>query len=409
MSETFERYSNLLQSSRILVGVTASVAAYRVIDVIRLARRHGASVKVLMTKKATRYVTRHILRWASGSTVHVDARGRPLHVELGEWCSIYIIAPCTLNTLAKIAHGICDNLVTLTAQYVIGRGKKLLLVPCMSLPMWENSITQSNVQKLRLLGIHVLQPDISEGRAKFPEPELIVEKMIDLSCPLDMTGIKVLVTAGATREYIDPVKFLTTPSTGLTGVYFAREAYARGASVHLVLGYVSDRAEKLLRDVNIHVHRVKTTEEMYNVVKSLCQEHAFDIAIFTAAPLDYSLEPKFDKKIDTDSIEELSIRLKKAPKVIDAADNVKVKIGFKAEWNISEDLLISRSTERLQKHGLDIVVAHDVSRGLGFGTVHDSVLIIDRVGLVHRLEKVHKRELARLVLTRALKELRLAR
>ena len=407
MSESLERLSSLLQDVNVVLGLTGSVAVYRVVDVVRILRRHGADVRVVATREALKYVTKRLLEWASGREVHTRFGSEPMHVKLSDWCHVYAVAPCTFNTLCKIANGIADNLVTLTAQCVLGSGKPLLLVPCMSLSMWNSPILRRALDVLGSVpNVHILKPDIAEGRAKFPSINRIVEKIVDLAEPRDMIGLRVLVTAGATREYVDPIKYFTTPSSGLTGVYFAREAYARGAEVHLVLGYCSEQAREVLQDTEIRVHQVKTTEEMYLKVRELCKNYSFDIGIFSAAPLDYQLDKKFSKKIDTDSTRELTLVLKLAPKVIEAADNVKVKVGFKAEWDVPQDELIRKAELRMMQYDLDLVVAHDVSQGLGFGTTHDSVLLISRLGIVEKLERVHKRELARRVLSRAVSLLR---
>ncbi len=407
MSETLERLSGLLQDTSVLVGLTGSVAVYRMVDVVRTLRRHGADVRIVTTREALRYVTRRLLHWASGHRVHTRFTGEPAHVKLSDWCQLYAVAPCTFNTLCKIANGIADNLVTLTAQCVLGSGKPLLIVPCMSLSMWNSPVLRRALDTLQSIpNVHILRPDIAEGRAKFPSNVRIVERIIDLTAPKDMIGLRVLITAGATREYIDPTKYITTPSSGLTGAYFAREAYARGAEVHLVLGYCSDHVWEILKDVEAHVYQVKTTEDMYLKVRELCRNYNFDVAVFTAAPLDYQVDPKFDSKIDTDSVRELVLKLRLAPKIIEAADNVRVKIGFKAEWNISQDELIRKAEARMLQHGLDLIVAHDVSQGLGFGTLHDSVILLSRIGIVEKFEHVHKRELARRVLSRAVALLR---
>jgi phosphopantothenoylcysteine decarboxylase/phosphopantothenate--cysteine ligase len=214
----------------------------------------------------------------------------------------------------------------------------------------------------------------------------------------------VLVTGGATREFIDPVKFISTPSSGLTGIYFAREASAQGAKTVLVLGYCSRQYEKLLDNVdNIEIIRVKTTREMYDSVKQVLETRKVDIAVFTAAPLDYMLSGQgHTTKINSEKVDKLTIELVRAPKIIELVRDLDcVKVGFKAEWDVPESELIRRARSRLIQYMLDMVIVHDVSRGLGFETTHDSVLVVDKFGLVTRLERVHKRELARTILHRA--------
>ncbi len=407
MSESIELESNLLKDKNILIGVTGSCASYKSVDLCREARKHGGRVRFVVTRNATKFITVNLLRWACNDIVYYpdSEEGIPMHVQLSEWCDLFCIYPCTLNTLSKIVNGITDNPVSLCAVSCMGLNKRILIVPAMSLSMWNSPITRRIIRELLTLSnVDIVEPEISADKAKLASPDRVVEKMIDLTNVNDLENRKVLITAGSTREYIDPIKYITTPSSGLTGAYFAREAVSRGAEVYLVCGYMSTRARELLRDLySIHILNVKTTRDMYNTVREICDNIKIDIAIFSAAPLDFELIERFESKIDTDKIDRLNISLVKAPKVIEAADNVKVKIVFKAEWNVNHDTLVKRSMLRMYEHNIDIVVAHDVSRGLGFETIRDSVLILDRYGLIRRLENVHKRELARKVLTLASK------
>jgi len=405
--EKIERLSNLLSNTNILIGISGSCSAYRAVDLCRIARKHGANVRFVVSRSGLRFVTLDLLKWASNNDVYYPncERGRALHIEFADWCNIYCIYPCTLNTMSKIASGICDTPVTLCALSCLGFNKKVLIVPAMNISLWNNAITRKVLRELKIISnIHIIEPDIVEDKAKLPSPERVIEKIIDLSAQPDLENLKILITAGSTREYIDPIKYISTPSSGLTGIYFAREASCRGAEVYLVCGYISKKCEDLIKDVyNVHIYRVKTTRDMYNTVREICRNVKIDIAIFTAAPLDYELETRFDKKIDSDVVDSIELKLRKAPKVIEAADNVKLKIAFKAEWNVEERDLVKRSLVRMFDLDLDMVIAHDVSKGLGFETEKDTVLLIDRNGVIRKFENIHKRELARNILTIARK------
>lgn len=407
LRERLEVESSLLKDKNVLVGITGSVSSYRSVDLCRKLRKNLANVRIVTSRSALKYVTRDLLSWAvNGEVYDIDScDGRPIHVELAEWCHVYCICPCTLNTMSRICTGSVSDLPSLCAVSVLGLGKPLILVPAMSQAMWNSPITRRIVRELQMISnVRVVQPDISAGKAKLPSIDRIFEIIVDMLCPRDMEGLKILVTAGATREMLDPTKYLTTPSSGIEGIYFAREADARGAEVYLVHGYLSEKAREIMRDlVNTHTYYAETTREMYNIVRELDSTHRFDIAIFAAAPLDYEIVEKYNDKIDTQSISELKITLRRAPYVISAVERARVKIGFKLEWNKPLREAVERACERMSKHDLDMVLIHDASKVSVFGSMYDTVLIVDRFGICRSLENVHKRELARHVLTMALR------
>ncbi len=407
LRERIEIESSLLKDRNVLLGITGSVASYRSVDLCRKLRKNLANVRIVVSKNALKYLTKDLLSWATNGEVYdVDScKGRPIHVELAEWCHVYCIYPCTLNTMSRICTGSVSDLPSLCAVPVLGLGKPMLIVPAMSQSMWDSPIARRLVRELQTISnVRIIYPEISAGKAKLPSVDRIFEVIVDMTCQRDMEGLKVLVTAGATREYLDPTKYLTTPSSGIEGAYFAREADARGAEVYLVHGYLNDKAREIIRDLtNAHIYHVETTREMYNIVKELDSSHKFDIAIFAAAPLDYEIVEKFHSKIDSKNLSELKITLRKAPYVISAVENARVKIGFKLEWNRPLEEAIERACERMSEHDLDMVLIHDAARVHVFGSMYDTVLILDRFGICRLLENVHKRELARHVLTMALR------
>ncbi len=393
--------SGLLRDKRVVVGLTGSVAVYRAPDVIRELIRHGAYVTALMTRSACKLISPELIRWACGCDVYTRPTGSVEYIRVCERSDALCIVPTTQNTLMKIAHGISDNIVTLAASVMIGLRKPVILVPCMNLAMWNNSIVREGVERLRRVeGVYVLEPEVSEGKAKLPPVSEIVDTVIDVLSPKDMGGLSVLVTGGPTREHIDDVKYITTPSSGLTGLLFAREAHARGASTTLVTGPVELRIPKFIRTFN-----VISACEMFDVMSRLLERERFDVIVLTAAPVDYTVERKMSGKIVSEQIERLEITLVRTPKIIDVVrrkSKSSVIIGFKAEWGVDESELIERAVKRMRESDVDIIVAHDVSRGLGFRTMHDSVLVIDRYGCIERMPLVHKRELARRIYSKAL-------
>jgi phosphopantothenoylcysteine decarboxylase/phosphopantothenate--cysteine ligase len=226
-------YSNLLRGVKIALVVSSGVSLYKSIDVARLLIRHGADVYVFMTPKAARLVSPHLFWWATGNKPVVRLTGAAEHIEICGRADVLLVAPATANTLVKLSLGIADN-AALTCALAASRARKVI-VPAMNLAMWNTPQVQEAVRRLGKEAL-VVPPLVEEGKAKYPPPEDVVEYVIDATAPRDYDGKRVLVTAGPTREYLDDVKFITTPSSGLTGYYFAREAAARGAEVTLVTG-----------------------------------------------------------------------------------------------------------------------------------------------------------------------------
>jgi phosphopantothenoylcysteine decarboxylase/phosphopantothenate--cysteine ligase len=245
----------------------------------------------------------------------------------------------------------------------------------------------------------VVPPLVEEGKAKYPPPEGVTEYVIDITAPRDYEGLRVLVTGGRTEEHLDDVKFITTPSSGLTGYYFAREAAARGAEVTLVTGPTGLRPPG-----NVAVVKVTSVLEMYQAVAERAKQH--DVFIFAAAPLDFYVENRVSGKIDS-SLPQYQVTLRQAPKI---AQDVKkynpnaFVIGFKAEYNVDEAELLEKTRRRMEDGGWDMALAHDVAK-MGFGTLKDQYVLVTRER-TEVLGPAHKRELARAVLTAARSQLK---
>ncbi len=389
-------YSQLLATKRVVLLVSSGVSLYKSIDVARLLIRHGADVYTFMTPKAARLVSPHLFWWATGRRPVVRLTGAAEHVEICAKADVVLAAPATANTLAKLSLGIADN-AALTCALAAAEAKTVV-VPAMNLAMWNSTPVKEAVERLGKRAV-VVPPLVEEGKAKYPPPEEVVEYVIDATAPGDYAGVRVLVTAGPTHEHIDDVKYITTPSSGLTGYYFAREAAARGAKVTLVLG-----PSPIKPPPGVDVVRVTSVLEMYQAVVDRARQH--DLFIFSAAPLDFYVEEKARGKIDS-SLTHYHITLRQAPK---AAQEVKrlnpnsVVIGFKAEHSVSREELVERARARMESGGWDFALAHDVSK-MGFGTLKDHYILVDRRGGVREIGPGHKRELARLVLTLARGEL----
>ncbi|MGC9117739.1 MAG: bifunctional phosphopantothenoylcysteine decarboxylase/phosphopantothenate--cysteine ligase CoaBC [Thermoproteus sp.] len=391
-------YSHLLDGKSVVLTVTSGISLYRSIDLARLLIRHGADVTAVLSDKAARLVSPELFRWATGRRALSRLTGRAEHVSVCARADLLVVAPATANTVAKAALGIADDVATTCIHAALGAGARSVFVPTMNLAMWRNPALQEALSRLRSWGVLVVEPKIEEGKAKYPEVEEVAESVIDASAPRDMSGLRVLVTAGPTHEHIDDIKYISTPSSGLTGIYFAREAAARGAEVTLVAG------PGVKAPPNVKAVPVVSVLDMYRAVAELAPSQ--DLMVFAAAPLDFYVAERASGKISSD-VAEYTVRLLRAPKIAAEARRLNPKayiVGFKAEYGVSEEELLRRARARMEEGGWDLVLAHDVS-GLGFGTLKDQYIAIYSDGRVERLGPAHKRELARAVLDRAVKAL----
>ncbi|MEM0370215.1 MAG: bifunctional phosphopantothenoylcysteine decarboxylase/phosphopantothenate--cysteine ligase CoaBC [Pyrobaculum sp.] len=380
--------SNLLGGLKIVLVVSSGVSLYRSIDLARLIIRHGGDVYVFMTPKAAKLVSPALFHWATGRKPVVRLTGAAEHVEICSDADLIVVAPATANTIIKAAVGIADN-AALTCLLAGSRVKKVF-IPAMSLTMWEAPQVREALAKLS--NAVAVPPTVEEGKAKYPPPEEAVEYIIDATAPSDYVGVRVLVTAGPTREYIDDVKYITTPSSGLTGYYFAREAKARGAEVTLVKGPGGPPPPP-----GVEVVEVTSVLDMYREVAERAGRH--DVFILSAAPLDFYVEKKAVGKIDS-SLPKYTIELRQAPKIaldVKKWNSKAVVVGFKAEYRASEESLVQKARERMEAGGWDLALAHDVSQ-MGFGTLKDQYILVTPHG-VEKIGPAHKRELARRVLT----------
>ncbi len=384
--------SNLLRGKRIVLALTGGISIYRAPDIARELIRHGADVITFMSREASRLLGPRVMEWATGNPVHVELSGYAEHVNICTAANAVVVVPATANTISKVANGIGDTPVALCVMTALGSGVPLLLVPAMNESMWRNPLVRGNIEKLRGLGVRFVEPVLIEGKAKLAGNQEVVESIIDLLSPKDMGGLSVLITSGPTHEHIDATKYITTPSTGLTGYYFAREAMARGARVTLVKGPVD-----LGDPPNTEVFRVEGVLEMYDVVMRLINSRHYDLAILTAAPLDFYVKDRVEGKISSD-LERVIVELIQAPKM--ARDLKKASPGtflvaYKAEVGISEEELIAKTMRRVKEGDWDLALAHLVGEGKGFGTEKDEVIVLNKGGVVRRVGPLHKRELAR--------------
>jgi phosphopantothenoylcysteine decarboxylase/phosphopantothenate--cysteine ligase len=390
-----------MKGKKIIVGMTGGIAAYKGAELVRLLVGAGADTRVAMTLNATRFVTPLTFEALSGHKVIWDMwknEGTTIdHITWGQEADLIIIAPATANFIAKMAHGIADDFLS---TMVLAATAKILVCPSMNTKMLLNPAVQDNLMHLKQRGYAVMEPGEgnlachTEGPGRLPEPEEIVEQASILISPQDLSGLRVLVTAGATIEPIDPVRYITNRSTGKMGYSLAKAARRRGASVILVSGPTN-----LKRPQGVTFCGVKTAEEMRDAV--LARRPHSDIIIKAAAVSDYRPQYTAGQKIKKGA-ESLSLELVKNPDILAQLGATKdeapcLLVGFAAE---TEDLLVN-AKGKLRAKNLDMIVANDVSRDdAGFETDTNIVKIIYGDGEVEDPPLMTKEELAHLVLDR---------
>ncbi len=378
MSERITRdiYAPLI-GRRVLVGLTASSSVYRSIDLVRRLRRMGASVRVIASRESLEYIGVKLLEWASGDKVYTEMTGRVEHIELAEWADALVIAPATLKTLSMIAYGVLDQLLHLTASTMMGMGKKVIVVPTMNINLYRSPQYMDVIDKLRGFGVYIIEPLIEEDKAKYP-PLTDLSHCIDalMNRGRDLGGRSILITAGATVEYIDPVRIISNPSSGLMGIILAREAACRGAHVDLVAGMIRYEPPYM-----VNIHRVDTTGEMYRLVRRLSTEKSYDAAVFAAAPADYKPISRSSVKIPTSEYRRLDLRLQETTKVVKAIprhNRPRVKIVFAAETVNDHVELVERAKHKQVQYDADLVVANIVGRGRGFGSEYIDACLVTK-------------------------------
>jgi len=286
-----------LKDKRIVLCVTGSVAAVQCSEIARTLMRHGAEVFAVMSPMAQKIVHPYLMEWATGNAVLTELTGKIEHVALvGEHpkkADLVLIAPATANTISKIACGIDDTTVTSVVSTAFGSKTPIIIVPAMHESMYNHPILTENINKLKALGVEFVGPRVEEGKAKIAETKEIADAIIrKLAVKQDFSGFKVLVTAGPTVEYIDPVRVITNRSSGKMGVAIVEEALNRGAEVTLVygLGRTTPPSET-------HVISVETTEQMREAVVSELESKKYDVVIAVAAAADWTVKKPFSHKV----------------------------------------------------------------------------------------------------------------
>jgi phosphopantothenoylcysteine decarboxylase/phosphopantothenate--cysteine ligase len=348
--------SRKLAGKRIVLGVTGSIAAVECVKLARELIRNGAEIFPVMTEAAQKIIHPYSLEFASGNPPVTEIDGKVQHVafcgEVEDRADMLLIAPSTANTISKIAFGIDDTTVTTFATTAIGSKIPVVIVPAMHGSMYNHPIVLENIEKLRGIGVTVIEPKLEEKKAKMPQIWEIVENIIRILGSRDLDTKKVLVIAGSTEEAVDDIRVITNRSSGKTGIELALNAYERGAEVDLWMGRCSVHIPSF-----ISVKRFSSTIELLNMTGKV--HH--DIVIIPAAISDYSPKKK-EGKIPSGQ-KELTISLTPNPKIIEKIREKSncILVGFKAEVGISKEELLNRASNRMDALGLNIMVANDIT------------------------------------------------
>lgn len=391
----------MLKGKTVVLGVTGGIAAYKIASLASMLVKQHADVQVIMTENATNFITPTTFETLTGNKCLVDTFDRNFqfqveHVALARRADIFMIAPATANVIAKVAHGLADDMLTTT---FLACKKPKYIVPAMNTQMYENPITQDNLDICRRYGMHVVEPASGylacgdTGAGKMPEPELLMEYIMqELAFEKDMAGKKVLVTAGPTREAIDPVRYITNHSTGKMGYAIAQAAARRGAEVTLVSGPVNLKAP-----LGVNLVPVTSAGEMFQAVTEASSSQ--DVIIKAAAVADY--RPKYvgtekTKKKDGD----MNLEMERTDDILAWLGNHRQTGQVLCGFSMETENMLENSQAKLEKKHVDMIVANNLkTAGAGFGTDTNVVTIITKEG-AEELAMMTKEQVAHQLLNR---------
>jgi phosphopantothenoylcysteine decarboxylase/phosphopantothenate--cysteine ligase len=393
-----------IEGKKIVLCITGSVAAYRSIDLARQLIRHGAEVYPVMSEAVgSMLLTPEMMKWATGNNVVTKLTGNLEHIALADYnmSDLIVVYPCTANTIGKVANGINDTPVTSVLSVALGSGIPIIIAPAMHESMYDNRLIQENIQRVKDQGVDFLQPTITEGKAKVVSPEQMLQSVITKftnSTESFFFEKNILVTAGGTIEYIDPIRVITNLSSGKMGNLIAEEAIRLGANITLVYGHGTYSTKSL---PNLNIVRVNTSKEMYDVVMSELSSKRYDVAILSAAVADFTPERKAIKKIRT-STGKFLLPLSPTQKIINHVKHMSKQtflVGFKAEYNVSDSNLIKGAYRKLKECKGDLIVANDVGRkNSAIGSESNEVFVIDKHRNILHLPPQNKMSIARKLL-----------
>lgn len=394
----------MLKGKTVLLGVTGSIAAYKIANLASMLVKLHCDVHVIMTKNATNFIHPITFETLTNNRCIVDTFDRNFqynveHVSLAKRADVVLVAPASANVIAKLAHGIADDMLTTT---VLACTCKKIVSPTMNTQMYNNQITQDNIGILRHYGFEVIDPasgflacrDIGAG--KMPEPEVLLDYILrEIACEKDMTGLNVLVTAGPTQEKIDPVRYITNHSTGKMGYAIATNAMLRGANVTLVSGPTNIKKPPFVNVVDI-----KSAQDMFEAVTSRASEQ--DIIIKSAAVADYRPSNVSDEKVKKKD-GDMSIPLERTQDILKFLGEHKTVNQFLCGFSMETQNMLENSRAKLEKKNLDMIIANNLKvAGAGFGVDTNVVTMITKEEEIE-LEIMSKSDVAKCILDQILK------
>ena len=389
----------MLTGKTIVLGVTGSIAAYKIANLASMLVKLNADVHVIMTQNATRFITPMTFETLTNNKCIVDTFDRNFnfdvkHVSLAKKGDLFMVAPCTANVIGKVAGGICDDMLSTT---IMATKAPVLFAPAMNTGMWENPILQDNLQKLKHYGYHIIEPVVGRlacgdtGSGKMPSEETLLEHiLLHLAKEKDLNGKRILVTAGPTQEAIDPVRFITNHSSGKMGYAIAKMAVLRGAEVTLVSGPVN-----IQPFAGIQAVPVVSAKDMFEAVTTHSAEH--DIIIMCSAVADYTPAHYSDQKVKKQN-GDLSIPLTRTNDILAWLGEHKKKGQILVGFSMETEHLIENSREKLTKKHADLICANSIATNqTGFAVDTNKVTLITQAGVVE-LPLCSKEETANLIL-----------
>lgn len=384
----------MLEGKHIVLGVTGSIAAYKIASLASMLKKQKADVTVIMTQNATNFINPITFESLTGNKCLVDTFDRNFqhsveHVSLAKQTDVFMIAPASANVIAKAAHGLADDMLTTT---LLACQCPKIFAPAMNTRMFQNPVMQDNLKILEHYGMEVIAPAAGylacgdTGEGKMPEPELLLEYIIKALKPKDMQGVKVLVTAGPTIEKIDPVRFISNHSSGKMGYAIARAAMQRGAEVTLVTGKT-----QLKPPMGVNTIEILSAADMAQAVKERAQEQ--NIIIKAAAVADYRPKTIADEKVKKKD-DAMNIELARTEDILGYLGAHKPDGQFLCGFSMETEHMIENSKEKLKKKNLDLIVANNLKQqGAGFGTDTNIVTLISKEDTI-QLPIMSKEEVA---------------
>ena len=384
----------MLQGKHIVLGVTGSIAAFKIASLASMLKKQKADVTVIMTQNAVNFINPITFESLTGNKCLVDTFDRNFqhkveHISLAKQTDVFLVAPASANVIAKAAHGIADDMLTTT---LLACRCPKIFAPAMNTRMYQNPIVQDNMKILENYGMEVVTPALGylacgdTGEGKMPEPEVLFESIVKALAPKDMSGIKVLVTAGPTREKIDPVRYITNHSSGKMGYAIARAAMLRGADVTLVTGKTD-----LTPPMGVNTVKIISAADMAQAVKECAGEQ--DIIIKAAAVADYRPKYTSDEKMKKKD-EDMCIELERTQDILGFLGAHKKEGQFLCGFSMETENMIENSRKKLEKKNLDLIVANNLKeQGAGFGADTNIVTLLSKEDTI-QLPIMSKEEVA---------------